>query len=77
MEEEQIMTIVTLVGGACAAGLIGAVLVGAQEDPPAKSQELATQLYCASEMPYCGCTTSGQGCFVPAVSWAMLGQAGK
>jgi len=72
------MTIVTIVGGAaCAAGLIGAVLVGAQEDPPGKPQAVTTQSYCASEMPYCGCTTTGQGCFVPAVSWGMLGQTGK
>jgi hypothetical protein len=71
------MTVVTVItGAACAAGLIGAVLVGAQ-DPPAKPQAVATQSYCANEMPYCGCITTGQGCFVPAVSWAMLGQAGR
>lgn len=71
------MTKVTVVAGAaCAAGLVWAVVGGAQ-DPSAEPPGVATQGYCTSETPYCACTAAGQGCFLPAVSWAMLGQAGK
>ena len=64
------MTIVA--SAAIAAGLMGAGEFGAP-DKAAEVQTVAEQPYCASETPYCWCSSTAQGCVLPAGGWAMLG----